>query len=315
MDIVGLGETMVAFDPDQTVKLRAVEAFHRFAGGAETNTLIGLQRLGFSTRWLSAIGDDEFGEFIISRVRGEGVDTSFIKKDPNNQTGIFFIERSVLEDCTSIYYRDSSAYRYFKADDISESMFLGAKIFYFTGITPSLNKTCLEMLQKSITIAKKLGIKIAMDTNLRLKLINIENAREILVPIIKDCKIVLPNEAEIKLLFPAQELDEIAEKLISSGVEMLVVKKGANGAAAYTKNGKVETKAYTLEKILSSMGAGDAFNAGFLSGVLENLDIAECLKRGAATGAIATMSLDSYQMAPSMKELNSFINGKSNAAR
>jgi len=312
MDIVGLGETMVAFDPDQTVRLRAVDTFHKYAGGAETNTLIGLQRLGFSARWISAVGDDEFGNFLITKVRGEGVDTSFIKIDPNHQTGIFFVERSVTEDCRSMYYRDNSAYRNFSEEDINESMFLGAKIFYFSGITPSLNGLCLSMLLKSIAIAKKLKIKIVMDPNLRLKLISVENARKVLVPIIKNCNIILPNEAEIKLLFPGRKIDAIAEELVSSGVEILVVKMGIDGAIAYTKNGKFKIKAILLEKILSSMGAGDAFNAGFLSGILENLDIVDCLKRGAVAGTFATMSLDSYQMAPSMEELNSFLLGKRN---
>lgn len=312
MEIIGLGETMVVFDPDQTVKLRAVETFHKYAGGCETNTLIGLQRLGFSTRWISAVGDDEFGRFLITKVRGEGVDTSFIKIDPKHQTGIFFVERSITEDCRSIYYRDNSAYRNFSQEDINESMFLGTKIFYFSGITPSLNELCLDMLLKSIEIAKKLKIKIVMDPNLRLKLISIERAREVLIPIMKNCNIVLPNESEIELLFPGREIDDIAEELISAGVEILVVKMGIEGAVAYTKDGKYKTKAFLLEKILSSMGAGDAFNAGFLSGILENIDIVDCLKRGAAAGTFGTMSLDSYQMAPSMEELNSFVCGKRN---
>ena len=72
MDVVAIGETMVAFDPDRAGRLRSIQTFHKFAGGAETNTLIGLQRLGFSTRWISLLGDDEFGRFINSVIRGEG---------------------------------------------------------------------------------------------------------------------------------------------------------------------------------------------------------------------------------------------------
>lgn len=310
MDVVSIGEAMLALNPGEIGRLRAVETFHRFPGGAETNTLIGLCRLGFKTRWISLLGEDEFGHFIINRVGGEGVDVSTVKLVPGSQTGVFFIERSILEDCKSVYYRQNSAMRGLKPEDIEEYMINDAKILYLTGITPVLNENCRNAVLKAVHIAKENGKMVVLDPNVRLRLLGIEGSREVLIPLIKMCHIIMPNDTELGLLFPDRTIDDIAAELLDNGVEILVVKKGKHGAAAFTRSGSFKVDAFHLENIASTMGAGDAFNAGFISGLLEQVSIEECLRRGAAMGAFATMCYDSYQSLPSRFELDNFLEGR-----
>ncbi|MCG8515092.1 MAG: sugar kinase [Halanaerobiales bacterium] len=315
MDVVSVGETMVTFVPDKVGRLRAAERFHKFAGGAETNTLIGLQRLGYLTRWISLLGNDEFGKFVLSRTRGEGIDVSSVSLIPQVKTGLLFLERNMIEDCRSVYYRNDSAYQRLSPEYIDESMLKDTKILYLTGITPVLNSSCLAATVKVMELAREKGIKVVFDPNVRLKLVDIPRARSLLIPLLKKSNIVMPNLGELQLLFPEKSLSEIAEQLLNSDVEILVVKKGKRGAIAYTKDLSREAKAYQLPKLASSIGAGDAFNAGFIAGLLDQQGLESCLTMGTAMGALACMGFASYEMLPSRSELNNFLAGRAEIIR
>lgn len=94
MDVVSIGETMVLFSPNENGQLRYVQNFSTRIAGAETNTLIGLAKLGYKTGWISKIGKDEFGKRIRNSVRGEGVDVSFLTEDENAPTSLFIKEQT-----------------------------------------------------------------------------------------------------------------------------------------------------------------------------------------------------------------------------
>ncbi|WP_207724724.1 PfkB family carbohydrate kinase [Thermanaerosceptrum fracticalcis] len=96
-EVVTLGETMAVFDGITTGPLRYISTYERHSGGAETNVAVGVVRLGHSAGWISRLGDDEFGKFILNFFRGEGVDVSQVKMDPYNPTGIFSASRTKLE--------------------------------------------------------------------------------------------------------------------------------------------------------------------------------------------------------------------------
>lgn len=312
MDVITIAETMVLFDPDSVNRIRSVESFHRFAGGAENNTLIGLSRIGYDTKMISFMGDDEFGKYLIMCMKAEGVDVTDIKKVSKEKTGIFFVERSLTEDCKSYYYRDTSAMRKLGSDDITDQMFSDAKILYLTGITPLISDSCCSAIYKAVDIAKNNKMKIVLDPNIRLKMASIEKIREIIMPIIEKCDYLLPNEQELKLLFPEKTKEETVDYILSKGVQCVVIKKGEEGADAFTANGKFSVNAYKLDKIASTMGAGDAFNAGFISGIIDKDDIDKCLKKGCAMGAFAVMCYDPYLMLPEREELINFMEGKKN---
>ena len=310
MDVVSIGETMVKFDPDRIGRLRTIESFHRFAGGAENNTMIGLSRLGYKSKMISFMGDDEFGRYLIMCMSGEGVDVSHIKMLEGGQTGIFFVERNIIEDCKSFYYRSNSAMHKFSPDYLTDEMFGDAKIFYITGITSLISDSCADAVNKAVEMAKERGMKIAIDPNIRLKMASKEKIRKLIKPLMQQCDYVFPNDSELKLLYPDRTEEEAANELIQNGVEVVVVKKGENGAEAYTEKNKYNIESYKLRAIASTMGAGDAFNAGFISGILDKDDINMCLKKACAMGAFAVMGYDPYLMLPEKKELMEFIQGE-----
>ena len=92
LDVVTLGETMVLFVPTRTGLLRYAQQFDRFVAGAESNTAIGLSRIGHKVGWVSKVGQDEFGEYILAFLRGEQVDVTQVKRSDRAPTGVFFKE-------------------------------------------------------------------------------------------------------------------------------------------------------------------------------------------------------------------------------
>lgn len=108
MDVVTIGETMALFTPNEEGMLRHAHSFSLKFGGAESNVAIGLSRLGHRSRWLSRVGEDEFGDAMLSFIRGEGVDVSYVTRDQEAPTGVFFKEFRRLKDTRVYYYRKDS---------------------------------------------------------------------------------------------------------------------------------------------------------------------------------------------------------------
>src|SRR5579864_2184645 len=127
LDLVGLGEPLVVFVPDRPGPLRAVPSFERALAGAECNALLGATRLGMRCALVSAVGDDEFGAFVLETLAGAGVDVSAVTLDPEAPTGIYFRERSALGGPrVPVYYRRQSAASRLRLDERALEMIRGA---------------------------------------------------------------------------------------------------------------------------------------------------------------------------------------------
>src|SRR5579859_2416678 len=116
--VVALGETMVLFLAEQAGMLREATSFHRYVAGAESNVAVGLCRLGSSAGFISRVGDDEFGQMILFRLRGEGVDVSHVILDPRAPTGLLFREKREIGPVDVVYYRRGSAASHMSPADL-----------------------------------------------------------------------------------------------------------------------------------------------------------------------------------------------------
>ena len=130
---------------------------------------------------MSRVGDDEFGRFVVSAIRAEGVDVSQVKVDPEAPTAVYFKERRAFGGGQVYYYRRGSAASRLSPQDIDPDYIRSAKVLLGSGITPALSPGCREALWHAVTIAKKAGRLFVFDPNLRLKLWSAEEARETLL--------------------------------------------------------------------------------------------------------------------------------------
>ena len=107
--VLTIGETMAVMVPSETGPSQYINHFRLCFAGAESNTAIGLSKLGHQTEWLSCVGDDEFGRFLLSRIRAEGVSVSHVRLDAHAPTGLMAKRFNPSSETEVFYYRSGSA--------------------------------------------------------------------------------------------------------------------------------------------------------------------------------------------------------------
>ncbi|GAA0180081.1 2-dehydro-3-deoxygluconokinase [Clostridium sediminicola] len=307
MDVVTFGETMVLFNPDSNGPLRYVHKFTKSIGGAESNVAIALARLGHEVGWFSKLGNDEFGKYIKAIIRGEGVDVSRVVEDDNNVTGLVFKERFMHTDPNIYYYRKHSATSFLNVEDINYNYIKNSKILHITGITAALSKTSREAVFKAIEIAKKENVIISFDPNIRLKLWKIEEAKDVLLNIANKADIIFPGISEAKMLLGIDEPKEITSNFLEMGCNIVAIKLGKEGCYVANRETSQFYKGYVIDKFEDTVGAGDGFAAGFLSGILQGLNIGECAQIANAVGAMATLVRGDMEGFPTKSQVMEFM--------
>ncbi|MFX0560479.1 sugar kinase [Tepidibacillus infernus] len=312
MDVVTFGETMVLMTPDSSGPMRYANEFSRKFAGAESNFAIGLSRLGHRVGWISRVGKDEFGKAMVVFIRGEGVDVSYVKEDPLATTGLYFKEFRRPNDLRVYYYRKNSAASKMNKDDLNEEYIAQAKYLHITGITPALSESCYEMVFEAIKIAKKNSVQIVFDPNLRRKLWDEKKARATLLEIASQADIILPGVEEGEFMFGEKNPQKLGELFIQHGASIAVIKAGDKGAYYFTKNESQYVPGFPVEQVVDPVGAGDGFAAGFISGLLDGLDLFEAVRRGNAVGAFVVMVNGDVEGLPEREELEELYTEKSN---
>ncbi|KKI89379.1 2-dehydro-3-deoxygluconokinase [Bacillus sp. SA1-12] len=289
MDVVTLGESMVVFTPNSDGFMRNATQFTKKIGGAESNVAIGLARLGHHVGWISKLGDDEFGKAILAALKGENVDVSKVTFDQEAPTGIYFKEPRRQNNMRVYYYRKGSAASKLSPSDLDNGYLSKAKYLHITGITPALSQSCRETIFEAIRLAKNNGSTIVFDPNLRTKLWDAETARKTLLEISAEADIILPGVSEGEFLFGESDPLKLGELFLNHGASVVVMKMGAEGAYYFTEKESALIPGFPVKQVVDPVGAGDGFAAGFLSGLLDGLELSKAVERANAVGALVTM--------------------------
>ncbi len=308
--LITMGETMVGFVPSSKEPLRYVTEYTTKIAGAESNLAIGVRKLGHSAGWISKLGDDEFGHLILNRVRGEGIDVSQVKFDDSRPSGIMFKDKS-LKETKIFYYRENSAACNLSPDDIEEDYIASAEVLHLTGITPVLSENCRLAVETTVQYARKHHVDISFDPNIRLKMWGKTDYTDLILRILKQSGIVLLGLSEAKILLQSEDIDEIFRTIFAFGAAKYVaVKDGARGAWVSDGHEPVHCPPVDCESI-DPVGAGDAFNAGFISGILDGRPVETCGEMGNIMGGMATQSLGDFEGLPSKEDMQNYLSKRS----
>lgn len=313
LDVITLGETMALFTPNKDGYLRYANNYTRSFVGSETNVAIGVTRLGHKVGWISKVGNDEFGKALLMHLKGEGIDISHVKEVEANPTGLMFKEFLRENQMRVTYYRKNSAASTLQPSDIDESYLASASYMFISGITPALSHKCKETVFHAMQLAKKNNVQIVFDPNLRRTLWGEAEARDTLLEMAKYADIILPGISEGEFLFETKDEQEIGSRFLELGAKKVVIKLGDKGAVyfsnSHSKANYVE--GYKVNRVIDPIGAGDAFAAGFLTGVIEKLSIHEAVERANAFGALATQVKGDIEGVPERDQLIQFMNASS----
>lgn len=301
-DVVTFGESMASFRGEGPLWLGGT--VHLSVAGAESNVAIGLARLGHSVRWIGRVGNDELGRLIRRTLSAEGIATTAIT-DPERPTGLILFEHRLADLIRVHYYRSGSAGSTVTAADVLGALVPGVRVLHVTGVTAALSAESAKAMHAAVRHAHELGILVSLDINYRSRLWTPEAARRTLRDLMPAVDVVFASDDELQIVAPrpGRDTPTTASELIAEGIRTVIVKRGDEGATAHTQDGTVIAPARKVRAV-DVIGAGDAFVAGYLSGILDNLDIGARLERATTLGAFAVATRGDWEGLPMRSELH-----------
>ncbi|MEM2637683.1 MAG: carbohydrate kinase [Candidatus Korarchaeota archaeon] len=304
-EFIGMGEILIDFISMKTgVKVRDSPGFYKYAGGAPANTTVGVSRLGHSSGFITKLGDDEFGKYLLSVLEENKVDTSHVIWSREARTALAFVSIDEKGERSFEFYRHPAADQLIRPDEISGEYIKSAKILHLGSVGMAVEPSRSAHIH-AMKVAKENGVLVSFDPNIRENLWPDPSVmRSVILSAIPLCDIFLPSEDEMAFLF--DDLETGAKKVLDMGVSIVVIKMGAKGAVAYTKEQKIFQKPFKVE-VVSTVGAGDAFNAGFLHGYLSGKEISKSLLYGAGCAARVITMKGAMSALPRADELEDFI--------
>ncbi|MFP2421994.1 sugar kinase [Pseudescherichia vulneris] len=290
LDVITIGEAMAMFVAQQPGPLSQGETFVKRIAGAELNVATGLARLGLNVSWVSRVGDDSFGQFVLESLQKEGIDPAGVTLDGRYPTG--FQLKSKVENGTDPiveYFRKGSAASHLSPDDFNLELFTRARHLHLSGVAAALSASSFELLDHAAKLMKKAGKTLSFDPNLRPVLWKSEAEMvEKLNQLACQADWVLPGQKEGQILTGESSPEGIAEFYLSRGVKTVVIKTGADGAWYQTASGeKGAIAAVKVENVVDTVGAGDGFAVGVISALLEGKTVAQAVTRGNKIGSLA----------------------------
>ena len=290
LNIDYLGKVPFFPSPDQEV---AIDSLDSFLGGSGANFSVIATRLGLSVDFYSAVGNDALGLNLLKLVEKNGVSINHIKKVNGITSGLVFgaIEQSGIRRL--FCYRGANLCLF--PADISNETISSVKWLHLNGPEYDLASDLLKR-------ARKLNIRTSMDPGSIL--IEEYDISDLLLY----TDILFLNEVEFLKFSKGQNFIERANNLHQKGVDWIVLKHQAEGCVLFRKaNSPLIQNAFKI-KAVDSTGSGDAFNAGFIYGILKKYELAKTLKLANALGALTAMSTGATSGVPSsFQEIEKFM--------
>jgi len=294
-EVIALGETMLSLIAVGVPLAEATE-LHVTHGGAESNACIGLVRLGVRAALVTRLGTDPAGVRVASDLEASGLDVRWVRRDADRPTGLMFRETS---GAPAWYRRVGSAASALGPDDLTDVPVEDARAVLVTGITAMLGErprsAALALLERAR------GLRV-VDPNLRLGLWGSDRATELVVPLLERADLILGGEVELGRLLGGEGRD-IVERCLALGAREVVVKSGSGGAAVGDADGGWCEHRPTPGDDVDPVGAGDAFNAGYLAARLAGRPPREALEQGARCGAAVASTVGDTDGFPVFDEI------------
>lgn len=280
-DLVCVGESMAMFVPDRALPMSEATWYRPTVAGAESNVAAFAAALGLHAAWISRVGDDPFGAYLVRELDELGVDVRFVARDSVLSTGVAFKEPSV--DGTRVrYFRRGSAASEMNEQTARIVRRLGSVLVHLSGITPALSGSCKALVESLVT-DRPPGSIVSFDVNWRPSLWNGRDPNVVL-DLAREADIVFVGQDEAEDLWGVRNVEDVRRILPEPTI--VVVKQGAAGATAFSGGESVFVSSLDVP-VVEPVGAGDAFAAGFLVGTRQGLEMRARLRLGNIVAAAA----------------------------
>ncbi len=265
--IVSLGEPLIEFNrPKEGDGRTWLQGF----GGDSQNVAIAASRQGATAGYLTNLGEDWMGDAFLDLWKSEGLDASRVGRHPTAPTGVSFVTHSAAGHKFD-YLRKNSAASLMTPETLAKDYIAGARFFHLSAIGQAISQSARATCDAAIDAAKAAGVKVSYDTNLRLRLWDLETARKKIDETIARCDIALPSLDDSQQLTGLTEAEAIADYYLKLGAPMVALKMGAEGSLIATAGKRYRLPAHKVTAV-DATGAGDTFDGAFLARLLDGDD-------------------------------------------
>ena len=308
-EVFTLGRVIVDLYAEQLhTPLQQVQTFRKYLGGSAGNMAVGLARLGARAGLISRVGADAFGEFLLSRLRAEGVDTTMVRVDERFPTGLAFAAIFPPHDSTVLFYRKPCADIKVEIADLVLDALRQARMLVLTGTALSESPS-REAALRAAEEVHGAGGTVVFDLDWRpMFWQSLEEARVVYRLALRLSDVVLANEPELEMAGESRDPSQAAARLRSLGPTVIVAKRGGAGALLFHDE-KVLRVPPRPVKVVNTLGAGDGFGAAFCYGLLQGWPLARCLEFANAAGAIVVSRHSCSEAMPTREEVEALLRG------
>jgi 2-dehydro-3-deoxygluconokinase len=296
-DVVALGEAMVEFNQIRPGEPHYLQGF----GGDTSNAVIAAARAGVRTAYLTRLGQDTFGDSLLALWAREGVDTAGIERDPQAPTGIYFVTHGA-QGHEFNYRRAGSAASRMTPHWLPRGLVQQSKILHVSGISLAISASARDTAFEAMGEARQAGALVSFDSNLRLKLWSLEDARAVIVRAAGSCDLFLPSAEDLEVLSGQSDPAAMVDWSHALGARQVVLKRGAQGALVSDGRRREHVAGHQVHMV-DATGAGDCFCGNLLARVALGDSLFDAARYANAAAAIAVQGFGAVAPLPRAEQV------------
>lgn len=306
-DVVALGEPMLEFNQVQDNPPLYLQGF----GGDTSNAIIAAARAGARTAYLSRLGQDHWAQLLTQLWRREGVDVHAVLHDPQAPTGLYFVSHDARGHHFS-YARAGSAASRMQVQDLEGPWSLciaQSQWLHVSGISMAISPSACQTVREALGVARQSGTRTSLDSNLRLRLWTLDQARQALSEALTLCDLFLPSLEDMVTLTGLETADAIVDWSHGQGARQVVLKLGGQGALCSDGHERQRIEAYKVQAV-DATGAGDCFAGNLLARLSRGDRLIEAARYANAAAALSVQQYGAVAALPHPEAVHALMKGR-----
>jgi 5-dehydro-2-deoxygluconokinase len=303
-DLITMGRVGVDLYPEQIgVPLAEVRTFAKSLGGSPTNVAVAAARLGARAAVITKVGDDPFGPYIRSALRGFGVDDAFVGTHPTLRTPVVFCEIFPPDHFPLLFYREPQAPDMTVApEELDLQAIRETRVFWTTGTGLSAEPSRAATLAALEARDEVRGVTIHDLDHRPMFWAEGDDPGRWARAALAHATVAVGNREEVEVAVGTSDPDAAAEALLELGVQLAVVKRGPEGTLARTRDERIEVPPVPVD-VVCGLGAGDAFGGALVHGLLNGWPLERTVRLANAAGAHVAGRLACADAMPALSDL------------
>ena len=307
-DVLAIGRSSIdLYAHEIGAAIADVRSFDAYVGGCPTNVSVGTRRLGLRSALLTAVGDDQVGDFVTAFLEREQVETRFIPRKAGRRTSAVILTIQPPDRFPLTFYRDNCADRALTLDDVAKAPIGDSRVVFVTG-TGLSHEPARSATLGAAASARAAGTPVIVDIDYRAD--QWDDAASFSAQmrlLLRSATLAVGTEEELAAASGSNDVAQGAAALLACGINALIIKRGARGATIFRpETAPADVAPFRIE-VLNVLGAGDAFASGFLYGYLQGWPLERAARMGNACGAIVVTRHGCANFMPTLDEVSAFV--------